>query len=147
MKSWYGAVLLLMSLPIGLLHSCETSEKEPTEKEEMVMAEDSELALLMRQLTTETEDIKAALERGEAHPLWSRIEELHTATPTDPGSSGPAFEGFSNAFIRAVKELEAADSLKVKHYNAVIDRCMDCHHTFCPGPMKRIEKFYVEEQD
>lgn len=109
------------------------------------MAEDSELALLMRQLTDETEAIREAVMAGETHPLWKRVQELHTAIPTDPASSGPVFQGFSEAFIGAVREMEAADSLGVKHFNAVIDQCMDCHSTFCPGPKRRIAKFYISE--
>ncbi len=109
------------------------------------MATDSELALLMRQLTSETENIKAAIEAGEEHQLWNRVRELHSATPTDSASSGPVFEGFASAFIGSVEELQAADTTKTKYFNAVIDRCMDCHATYFPGPMKRIEKFYFKQ--
>lgn len=117
-----------------------------TEKKAIKMAADSELALLMRQFTAETESIRAALEAGEDHPLWSEIEALHSANPTDKASSGPVFEGFSEAFIAAVHAMQEADSLKVKYFNAVIDRCMDCHNEFCPGPRKRIAKFYISAQ-
>lgn len=116
------------------------------EKRTIKMAADSELALLMRQFTAETESIRAALETGEDHPLWSEIEALHSANPTDKASSGPVFEGFSEAFIAAVHAMQESDSLRVKYFNAVIDRCMDCHNEFCPGPRKRIAKFYISEQ-
>ncbi len=138
-------LMLMIALFVGF-PGCKEAETEPKSDSEIVMAKDSELALLMRDLTTETEAIRAALERGEEHPLWSRVEELHTATPTDSTRTGPVFEGFSNAFIRSVREMENADSLKVKHFNAVINTCMDCHRTYCPGPMKRIEKFYLKDR-
>lgn len=110
------------------------------------MAEDSELALLMRQLTEETDSIRAAIVAGEEHPLWSRIRDLHTATPTDSTSAGPVFEGFTAAFIGSVKDMQRSDTAQTKYFNAVIDRCMDCHAEFCPGPMKRIRKFYVRDE-
>ena len=109
------------------------------------MATDSELALLMRQLTSETENIKAAIQAGKEHPLWSRVRELHSAVPTDSNSSGPVFEGFASAFIGSVEEMQAADTAHTKYFNDVIDRCMDCHAQYCPGPMKRIRKFYIPE--
>jgi len=143
---WAGPLLFAALLLIG---SCSEDNVQKDDKEEksaqskFKMAEESELALLMRQLTEETEAIQAAIEAGEEHPLWTRVRDLHTATPTDATSSGPVFEGFVSAFIGSVEEMQAADTNHTKYYNAVIDRCMDCHATYCPGPMKRIEKFYV----
>ncbi len=150
MKNSLVVVLLGLILPLLLVQGCETngsdSNNDPSEvASKLVMADDSELAVLMRDLTTETAAIKSALENGEQHPVWNRVAELHTANPTDAGSSGPAFEGFSDAFIYAVKKFEASDSLKVKHFNAVVNRCMDCHFTFCPGPIKRIEKLLINQ--
>ncbi len=131
---------------VALFQSCEEQQQaEPEKTSKLKMAEDSELALLMRQLTEETEAIREAVMAGETHPLWERVQELHTAIPTDPASSGPVFEGFSEAFIHAVREMESADSPGTKHFNAVVDQCMACHSTFCPGPKRRIAKFYISE--
>lgn len=128
------------------MYACNEQEQDVNEKKSaLVMAEDSELALLMRQMTEETDSIRAAVLAGEDHELWSRIRELHTAKPTDASSSGPVFEGFAAAFIGAVEEMQAADTAHTQYYNDVINRCMDCHQQFCPGPMKRIRKFYVED--
>lgn len=136
-------------LAIGMVFiftACSSDEKTGERQSELVMAEESELALLMRQLTEETDSIRSAVLRGEGHPLWSRIKDLHTAEPTEASSSGPVFDGFASSFIAAVDEMEAADdSLRAQYFNGVINRCMDCHQEFCPGPMKRIKKFYVEE--
>lgn len=104
---------------------------------------DSELALLMRQMAVESDSIRAAVLRGETHPVWTRLQDLHSATPTDSTVKGPVFEGFANAFINSVKTFESSDSLRLKHFNAVVDGCMQCHQEFCPGPMKRIAKLYV----
>lgn len=106
---------------------------------------DSELALLMREMGTESDSIRAALLRGEEHPVWSRLQQLHSATPTDSTVTGPVFEGFAEAFIHAVKQFELSDSLKTKHFNGVVDACMFCHQEFCPGPMKRIAKLYITQ--
>lgn len=138
-------VLMWFAVLPAFISCSDVAPPDAEDKSEMVMATDSELALLMRQLTSETENIKAAIEAGEEHPLWSRMRELHSATPTDSTSAGPVFEGFASAFIGSVEEMQAADTSKTRYFNAVIDRCMDCHATYCPGPMKRIEKFYVEK--
>lgn len=145
-----GILVVLCGLIALSTHSCDSGggvkeTPQTTEKSKIKMAADSELALLMRELSDETEAIRDALLAGKEHPLWKRVEELHTATPTDASSSGPVFQGFSSAFIGAVAEMQAADSNRTQYFNAVIDRCMDCHATYCPGPMTRIEKFYVQK--
>lgn len=137
----YAAILIV----VATFSACGGGEKNNSDSSEIVMADDSELALLMRQFTKETDSIRAAVLRGESHPLWSRIRNIHTAIPTDSASSGPAFDGYASAFIAAVEKMEAADTLEVRYFNNVIDGCMNCHDDFCPGPMKRIRKFYVKE--
>lgn len=146
MKNFKLIIGIIISVVALVFSACHSEETAVERQSELVMAEESELALLMRQLTEETDSIRSAVLRGEGHPLWSRIKDLHTAVPTDATSSGPVFDGFASAFIAAVDEMEAAnDSLKSEYFNGVINRCMDCHQEFCPGPMKRIRKFYVQE--
>lgn len=143
-------LVVLCGLVAFFAPSCDSGEAvkempQTERKSKIKMAQDSELALLMRELTDETEAIREAMLAGEEHPLWKRVEDLHTATPTDASSSGPVFQGFSSAFIGSVAEMQAADSNHTQYFNAVIDRCMDCHATYCPGPMTRIEKFYIQK--
>jgi hypothetical protein len=143
MKSWLTIALVVM---VMLLIACgsDKSAKELTPVSVNPNG-DSELALLMRQMGVESDSIRVALLRGEVHPVWSRLQQLHTATPTDSTVSGPVFEGFASAFIHSVKQFEASDSLKTKYFNAVVDGCMQCHREFCPGPMKRIAKLYLTQ--
>jgi len=146
MKKLFPLIFIaILVLSMSCLISCSETTKESPGQMPLNPNGDSELALLMRQMATESDSIRAAVLRGDSHPVWTRLQDLHSATPTDPTVTGPVFEGFANAFINSVKNFENSDSLRLKHFNAVVDGCMQCHQEFCPGPMKRIAKLYVTQ--
>jgi hypothetical protein len=72
-------------------------------------------------------------------------EALVTSTPTKPEVKGPVYEGFAanyqeklNAFL-AARELDLASGA----YNNLVEACVACHKSYCPGPIPTIEKLYV----
>jgi len=144
MNKFYKDAFVLFLIVVGLMASC-TSNDEQCAAPPLNPNGDSELALLMRQMAAESDSIRAAVLSGRDHPVWTRLQQLHTATPTDANVTGPVFEGFANAFIHSVKSFEASDSLRKMHFNSVVDGCMQCHQEFCPGPMKRIAKLYIPQ--
>jgi hypothetical protein len=125
--------------------SCSNNMEEQARVAPLNPNGDSELALLMRQMAVDSDSIRAAVLSGKEHPVWNRLQQLHTATPTDSNVTGLVFDGFASAFINSVKEFEESDSLRVMHFNSVVDGCMHCHQEFCPGPMKRIAKLYITQ--
>jgi hypothetical protein len=146
MKKFFPLIFIaILVLLMSCFISCSETTKESPAQMPLNPNGDSELALLMRQMATESDSIRAAVLRGDSHPVWTRLQDLHSAAPTDPTVTGPVFEGFANAFITSVKNFENSDSLRLKHFNAVVDGCMQCHQEFCPGPMKRIAKLYVTQ--
>lgn len=143
-----------------ILFSCsnENCESESCNKEESSCVSDevkvsainpngdSELALLMRQMFEQGEDIKELITNNEGNITQEYIDELeriHTATPTDPDVKTPEFKAYTELMIQEANTLFSNDSNKVKGFNNLVNRCIDCHQTFCPGPIKRIKKLTI----
>jgi hypothetical protein len=106
---------------------------------------DSELALLMRNMFSESDSLKQLVVAGKTLSGLKRFEDIHTAIATDPTVRGPVFDAFSDAYINAIKQLESSDSSSVLKFNNIVTQCMNCHSKFCPGPKKRIKQLYIQE--
>ena len=107
---------------------------------------DSELALLMRKMFEDGEDIKALIVNNEGNITEEYIQELeriHTATPTDADVKTPEFEAYTKLMINEANELFSSDSNRVQGFNNLVNRCIECHQSFCPGPIKRIKKLTI----
>lgn len=107
---------------------------------------DSELALLMRKMFEDGEDIKALITNNEGNITEEYIQELeriHTATPTDEDVKTPEFEAYTKLMIEEANVLFSSDSNRVQGFNSLVNRCIDCHQSFCPGPIKRIKKLTI----
>lgn len=138
MKIWK---LLLLSL---LVFGCQSSSEKPTPERPINPNGDSELALLMREMFEESDRIKQQIEAGEFPSGLQKFEAIHSAVPTDSDVSGPIFESMATAYIQSIRAIEAGDSSTVFRFNSMVDQCMNCHAEFCPGPMKRIKKLYIQ---
>lgn len=108
--------------------------------------EDSELTLLMRKIYDEADSIKATIKVGTGTITQEFIDELelvHGATPSKPQLSNPTFSAFNELMILEAKSLQS-DSLNIKEgFNKLVNRCIECHKTFCPGPIPRIKKLKI----
>ena len=128
-----------------LLFSCSAENQE---EEKTVVTNpngDSELALAMRNIFNQTEDIKKSLNEGKLVVPENYIENLksfHTAKPTDPEVKVEQFFGFVKAIDLAAQELERSENFDAQkeQYSRVLNACIQCHQQFCPGPIRRINK-------
>lgn len=141
--------LLTAALATVLLFSCSNSNEKKCAKPEKVLVtnpnRDSELALAMREIFNQTEDIKVSLERGILTIPENYIENLkkfHTLIPTDPEVKVEQFYGFINAIDQAASSLKIESDIEAqkKGYTRVVNACIQCHQNFCPGPIQRINK-------
>ena len=143
--------ILVAALFSMLLFSC-SSEKEKTtiiEKVKVINPNgDSELALSMRKVFDQTDDIKASLKVGALIIPEGYIENLrkfHTAKPTDPEVKVEQFFGFVKAIALAAQKLEKINDIDTQkeQYSRVLNACIQCHQEFCPGPIRRINKLIL----
>jgi len=131
--------------------SCTGSENAGvTSKEQDIIINnptiDSELTLLMRKMYDDADSIKQSIKNNTGNITEEFIAELelvHTATPSDRKLNNPAFTAFNELLVTEAKALKNQKEGKVEGFNRLVNKCIDCHKTFCPGPMIKIKKLKI----
>jgi cytochrome c556 len=111
--------------------------------------EASELALLMRQMYTDSEQIRAAvLLKQLPADFREKFKAIHTATPTDAGVRDANFKVLSEAFLTQLDKVYAGKAGKnqVENFNKMVNTCVACHSSYCPGPIGRIKKLTIAKR-
>jgi hypothetical protein len=106
---------------------------------------DSELALLMRDMNKSTSSFKELIKDGKLPEKFPEaFLKIHTAKHTDATTKTPVFDGFANNYINQLHKLYDSPKEELTYnYNAFVQACVDCHHAFCPGPIKTINKLKI----
>ena len=102
------------------------------------------MALAMRAMVMNTDSIRAQLLRGEnpdssAYPFI----RFYMVEPTDPAVLEPRFYENARLFHQAYKEFFRHGNEGVKYYNSMVGNCVNCHQSYCSGPLKRIKKLFI----
>lgn len=102
----------------------------------------SELALLMREMTSDMERLRAHVHAGEHAASEAGTDRLFTASATEPEkAASEAFKVFGESYLHVARTLEnTPDSLQGPVYDQLVQACANCHQALCPGPLVRIEK-------
>jgi hypothetical protein len=140
----YSLLIILITF-LGL--SCKEVSKVESEKPELVMAETSEMAQLMREMYAYNETIKQQVIKGEISASYpSNFDRILTATLTDPTDRDSLFEVDSKLFLNTERLIfEASDEEDiVAHYNNAVNACISCHNVTCTGPIPRIKKLLIK---
>ena len=107
-------------------------------------AQDSELALLMREIHENAKLLKLLLQNGEdITPYGSDVDFILEAQPTRPAVQGPEFESFARYYIKMNEDVYSEPS--IENYNGLVESCVACHQEFCPGPIKTIKKLHIKQ--
>lgn len=114
------------------------------EREKNSTGKVSELALLMRQMEEELQQHKASMKSGLYQSIEMRHEGLHTAQSTKANLRNDDYTAYANSYLQTVDELKVAvsDSIPAKH-NRLVLKCIECHKSFCTGPIARIKKLKI----
>jgi len=121
--------------------------KRVVKKTAVVPNKSSELAVLMRKMYLDADSIKHLIitETGTiSDDFIAELETVHTAKATDPDVKTAEFDAFNKSLINQAKALKETDGDKVEAFNKLVARCIACHQTFCPGPIKRIKKLRID---
>ena len=145
-----------ISIFIGIFSMLFFSCKNETNKEATCSADvkvspinpngDSELALLMRKMFNDSDSIKKLITNKQGNITREYIDELvriHTAIPTDAKVKTPEFDAYTALMINEANALFSNDTNRVQGFNNLVNRCVDCHKSFCPGPIKKINKLNI----
>jgi hypothetical protein len=137
--------VLVFPLFTFLLLSCQ-NEKSSSEKAIKYPNQDAPLALLMREMYLDMEEIRETVANKESIKSYlDKHRELLTALPTDPQVKDATFQMMGNAYLNSLESLEnSSQELLGENYMTLVNTCLGCHQQYCPGPIKRINKLIVE---
>ncbi|MCC5946201.1 MAG: hypothetical protein JJT94_14820 [Bernardetiaceae bacterium] len=152
--------ILLTSL---MLWGCAQERKEVAQEETSESAETqseakktnfpnkkSELSLLMRSMWDSLDNMREDIQNErKISDLRAMFKGIHTATPTDEHTKTEVYEPLAVAFNQNLEKLYEAEGkdMQLKAYNLLVESCMTCHEQQCPGPMSKIRKLYVKNED
>lgn len=113
--------------------NCSTTIMDPNNTKPM--------ALNMRHMAAQADSIKSKLKNGMqvdslAHPFIA----FYLSEPTDPNVLEPKFFDNAKLYREAYVTLMTTKGDQVQAYNAMIGACINCHQSYCSGPLKRIRK-------
>ena len=110
---------------------------------------DSELALLMREMYDDGMKTKQQLLDKKVPEVHVKYKHIHTAKPTESMHVDQStFSPLAAAYEMAMDSFIAADaSNKVAAYQLMVNACMNCHQTVCPGPKAKIRHMFFTETE
>lgn len=133
--------------------SCADTTTEQAINEEVTIEvvdnhpnKDSELALLMRKMYNDADSIKQLIVNDEGNiskEYIEALERIHTATPTDADVKTPEFKAYTELMINEANALSSSEQNKKEGFNNLVNKCVECHQSFCPGPIKKINKLLI----
>ncbi|TAE81507.1 MAG: hypothetical protein EAY81_09725 [Bacteroidetes bacterium] len=107
--------------------------------------QDKPMALMMRQMADNAQKMKDKIESGSiVNAADFPFIRFHLVEPTDPDILQPQFFENARMFQEAHKALVTSGKEKQREmYTAYIAQCINCHQTYCSGPLKRIRKLVL----
>lgn len=104
----------------------------------------SELSLLMRKMYDHTVEAKKALEQKKVAPSPRSLTTLKTAAPTDSETKNQYYDTFADIYLQSLDAYNhSGKKTLTKNYNALINSCLACHSSHCPGPVPKIKKLLL----
>jgi hypothetical protein len=137
----YKYLILLATLSFG----CKSSSPEQQIQTQRFPNDDAPLALLMREMYEDMEEIRISVEKGEQIKSYlEKHRELLTVRGTDPEKSQQAnFQVMGSGYLQSLEAMEKAEGEELESaYQILLSGCLACHTNYCPGPIKRINKLY-----
>lgn len=145
--------IFIFLILISNTFSCqETKEKLP---KPLNPNGDSELAILMRELQTNTSIIKNEIEKANFDPskksnneyFAKLIEGRHKLIKAEPSDknlkSTNTYSSFVTMYNYSVSNF-LDNNIKTKNYNNMINNCISCHQQFCLGTIATISKLKIK---
>ena len=145
----YWSFILLNMI---LMFACNESSKQTTTTEEECKEETIKdpnnpkpMALMMRAMANNCDSMRLKINAGELvdstqyplMPFW-------TVEPTDSSNLVDLFYSNAKEFETAYRKLMSEPKHQKENYTAVIASCVNCHTSFCSGPLKRIRKLPLD---
>ena len=105
----------------------------------------SELSLLMRQMFDHAAAArKLTLQNQKDGEYPKMFDAIYTAEPTDAETKNNYYDTFAGLYLNAIKNYSSSNNGDLKsNYNNLVNTCLACHSTHCPGPVPKIKKLLI----
>jgi hypothetical protein len=103
----------------------------------------SEMALLMRDMFIQLEIIKEKIENGEnISSEQLDFEIIHKQKATDESFLKEGLVPMSKGYSLVIEGFNKNPSKE--KYKSIVNTCISCHISMCPGPLERIDNLIVK---
>lgn len=146
------SIILALSV-VGLMLSCsnEKAENQPSEvnrnHQSLNPNGDSELALLMRSMTTYMEVIKDSLQKEAPIPECpTEFGALMVAKETEGMiKDRNHFNAYADQWLSDLNQVcTSSGSQRNKAYERLRSSCLNCHQSYCQGPIPKIQRLSIQ---
>lgn len=130
-------------------NQAKKAEKEDCKSETIKDPNDPKpMALMMRTMANNCDSMRLEINAGKTvdsvkyplMPFW-------TAEPTDSANLVELFYNNASQFETAYRTLMSNKDHQRENYTAVINSCVNCHNSFCSGPLRRIKKLPLDYKE
>ena len=103
-------------------------------------AQNAPLAVLMREMYVDMEEIKeAVLDKEKLGAYLEKHRAMLTAEATDPKVRDSSFHIMAKAYLLHLERMEqSSQGQMLENFQALQQSCVACHLQKCPGPLKKI---------
>lgn len=104
------------------------------------------MALMMRTMVKNAQIMRDQIQKGEVlDSLKYPFIKFYLVEPTDPSVLGPVFFENARLFQQAYLDLFRHPQKQKEYYNLMVGKCINCHESYCTGPLKRIRKLLITD--
>jgi hypothetical protein len=105
----------------------------------------SELSLLMRKMYDHLAEAKKGLASNTIAQAPLSFKNINTAKPTDAETKKEYYNTFGDIYLQALETYSGSTPATLtKNYNNLVNTCLACHSSHCPGPVPKIKKLVVQ---
>lgn len=125
--------------------STDTASKDSVCSPGLEQPKASPMAAAMRAMADQAETMRAWILRdslnSDAPPSWAAMP-FEKQRPTDTTVLTQDF--FAAAKAYHVAHQQVRNQPTTANFNALVARCVACHQSHCPGPLKRINRLMID---
>jgi len=152
MKKIFITFCILLSIAIV---ACNDAEKAKESKQEECKNETIKdpndpkpMALMMRTMANNCDSMRLEINAGKkVDSVKYPLMPFWTAEPTDSANLVELFYNNASEFEIAYRTLMSNKEHQKENYTAVINSCVNCHNSFCSGPLRRIKKLPLDYKE
>ena len=104
----------------------------------------SELSLLMREMYNHAAEARKAVSEQRTVSYPKTFLNINTAKPTDDKTKNEYYTTFADLYLQTLEGYEnSTNANRVKSFNNVVNACLACHSSHCPGPVPKIKRLLI----